>query len=203
MKPEEYFVYRPEGFNLTKNPTNGNLLELIDVDGAVVDSLNYPNGQRKATAYAMIGFDGQGGEIWRVTYAVTPGSGNIFQEFKTCEDGKVINEETGNCVKVTTVAAKICPEGQYLNILTGRCRKSEVATEKKCKEGYYLNEETGRCRKIVENKGAEYSVEPEEFEEEKSFVALYAVIGVLAVGVGYLVYEFRHEIARLWHRVFR
>lgn len=203
VKAEGYFVYYPDGFSLTKNPTNGNLLELVDTDGAVVDSLRYPNGQRKGTAYALIGYDGTGEEIWRVTYAPTPGAENNYQEFKSCEAGKVINEVTGNCVKVTTVAEKVCAEGQYLNILTGRCKKYETASEKTCKEGYYLNESTGRCRKIVENTGAEYSIEPEEYEEESSFVALYAVIGVLAVGLGYLVYEFRHELKRLWRRVFR
>ena len=203
VKPEEYFVYYPEGFNLTKNPTNGNLIELVDVDGAVVDSLTYPNGQRKATSYAMLGYDATGEEIWRVTYAPTPGEGNNYQEFKACEEGKVINEATGNCVKVTTVAAKVCPEGQYLNILTGRCKKYVTASEKTCKEGYYLNPETGRCRKIVENKGAEYAVaEVNDGKTESSFIALYAVLVVMAVGLGYLIYEFRHEIVRLWRRIF-
>ena len=51
--------------------------------------------------------------------------------------------------------------------------------EKTCKEGYYLNEETGRCRKIVENTGANYSLEPETYKEGSSFVALYAIILVL------------------------
>ncbi len=205
LGPEKYYLYYPNiaGFSLTKNPTNGNLLELVDTDGAVIDTLYYPNGQRKATAYAFIGYDSKGEEIWKVTYKPTPGEANNYQEFKTCEEGKVINEATGNCVKVTTVATKICPEGQYLNILTGRCRKYETTTEKTCKEGYYLNPETGRCRKIVENNGADYSLETEEYEEESSFIALYAVLGVLGVGLIYLIYEFRQEILKLFRKVFR
>ena len=201
--PEGYFVYYPEGFSLTKNPTNSNTLELVDTDGTVVDRLVYPNGQRKGTAYAFIGYDESGGEIWRTTYAPTPGAANNYQEFRTCEAGKVINEATGNCVKVASVKEKICKEGYYLNILTGRCKKIKTATEKTCKEGYYLNPETNRCRKIKENKGAEYSLEPENYEEKSSFVALYAVLLVVGLGVVYLVYEFRHEIARLWRKVCR
>ena len=201
--PEGYYVYYPEGFSLTKNPTNANTLELIDTDGVVVDSLIYPNGQRKGTAYAFVGYSEKGEEIWKVTYAPTPGEPNNYQEFRTCEAGKVINEATGNCVKVTSVAEKICKEGYYLNILTGRCNKIKTTEKKTCKEGYELNPETNRCRKIKENKGADYSLKPENYEEQSSFVALYAVLGVAGVGLLYLVYEFRHEIAKLWRKVFR
>ncbi len=203
VRPEGYFVYYPEGFSLTKNPTNSNTLELVDIDGVVVDKLVYPNGQRKGTAYAFIGYDGGSGEIWRVTYAPTPGSANNYQEFRTCEAGKVINEATGNCVKVASVKEKVCKEGYYLNILTGRCNKIKTAKEKTCKEGYYLNPETNRCRKIKENNGANYSLEPENYEEESSFVALYAVLGVIGLGIVYLIYEFRHEIVKLWRKVCR
>ena len=194
--PEGYNVYYPEEFSLTKNPTNSNRLELVDTDGTTIDVLEYPNGQRKGTAYAFIGYDGAGEEIWRVTYAPTPGAANNYQEFKTCEEGKVINEATGNCVKVTTVEEKVCKDGYYLNPLTGRCNKVKVTSEKTCKEGYYLNPETGRCKKIVENKGADYSLKPESYEEKSSFVALYAVLGVAAAGLVYLIYEFRYEIKK-------
>ena len=201
--PEGYLVYYPKDFSLTKNPVSSNKIEIIDTDGSVVDDLTYPNGQRKGTAYALIGYDKSGKEIWKVTYAPTPGEPNNYQEFKTCEAGKVLNEITGNCVKITAVTEKICPEGQYLNILTGRCKKYTTNEEKKCKEGYYLNPETGRCRKIVENSGADYDVKPEEYEEKSSFVALYAVLGVIGVGLVYLIYEFRREIVRLWHKAWK
>ena len=196
LPAEGYFAYYPTEFSLTKNPTNKNVLGLVDVDGVVLDELEYLNGQRKGTAYAKIGYNERGEEIWKVTYAPTPGAPNNYQEFKTCEEGKVINEATGNCVKVATVTEKICPEGQYLNILTGRCKKYATTTEKTCKEGYYLNSETGRCRKVVENTGASYDLKPESYEEKSSFVALYAVLGVVGVGLIYLGYEFRQEIGK-------
>lgn len=199
---EKYLKYLPE-FSLTKNPTNFNTLEIIDVNGDVVDRLDYPNGQRKGTSYIFVGYDSNGRAIWKTTYAPTPGEPNNYQEFKSCEAGKVLNEETGNCVKVTKVEEKVCKDGYYLNILTGRCNKIKVDEEKTCKEGYYLNIETGRCKKIKENTGADYNLEPEKYEENSSFVALYAVIGVMILGLIYVIYEFRHEIVRLWHKVFR
>jgi hypothetical protein len=197
-----YLAYAPE-FSLTKNPTNSNLLELVDVDGAVVDELRYPNGQRKGTTYAWMGYDGKGAKLWHVTYAPTPGAPNIYQEYKTCETGKIINKETGNCVKITTISEKICPEGQYLNILTGRCRKNATTTQKTCKEGYYLNPETNRCRKIKNNDGADYSLTPENYEEKSSFVAWYAILGVIILVLIYVIYEFRREIGKLISKVWR
>lgn len=204
LKAEEYYVREAKEFSLTKNPTNTNVIEIVDLDGVVVDKLEYPNGQRKGTSYAFVGYGADGEEIWRVTYAVTRGEPNNYQEYKTCEAGKVINEATGNCVKVAVVPEeKTCEAGYYLNPLTGRCRKVEVAVAKTCKEGYYLNEETGRCRKIVENNGTTYALASEEYKEETSFVAVYAVIGVLVAGIIYIIYEFRHEIAKLGRKVFR
>ena len=203
VQAEGYFVYYPKEFSLTKNPTNFNKIELIDVNGKVVDELKYPNGQRKGTSYAMIGYDKNGQEIWKVTYAPTPGVANNYQEFKTCEEGKVINKATGNCVKVTSVKEKICKEGQYFNILTGRCRKIEEKKDKTCKEGYYLNPDTGRCRKIKQNDGADYSIESEKYEEQYSFVALYVILGVVGVGLIYIIFEFRKEILKLFRKVFR
>lgn len=202
IKSDDYFAYYPD-FSLTKNPTNSNLLEIVDTDMSVVASINYPNGQRKGASYIFVGYDGAGKEIWRVTYAPTPGAPNNYQEYKTCAEGKVINEATGNCVKAVTLKTTICAEGQYLNILTGRCKKIETTAEKICKEGYYLNPATNRCRKIQENTGANYSLEPENYEEKSSFIALYAVIAIILLGVLYLIYEFRHEIARLVRKVFR
>lgn len=177
--PEQFFVRRLNDFSLTKNPTSQNVLELIDVDGSVADTLTYAD-QKKATSYAKIGYDENGEAIWRSTYAQTPGEPNIFQEFKTCESGKVINEETGNCVKII-----------------------EKEEEKTCKEGYYLNPETGRCKKIQENTGDDYPLVPETYKSESSFIALYAIIIILALGIAYIIFQYRKEIKKLFQRVFR
>lgn len=201
---DDYMVRYLDDFKLTKNPTSSNVIELVEVNGEVIDSLEYFNGQRKGAAYALIGYDESGKEIWKITFAPTPGEPNNFQEFRTCEAGKVINEATGNCVKVTSVAEKVCGEGQYLNILTGRCKKIDTtSSSKECKEGYYYYEETGRCRKIQENDGADYALVPETYKEETSFVALYLILGVVGIGLIYIIYEFRHEIARMFRKMKR
>lgn len=205
IKPEGYLVRHLDDFRLTKNPTTSNVLELLDSNDEVLDKLEYFNGQRKGASYAFIAFDSSGKEIWKVTYAPTPGEPNNYQEFRTCEAGKVINEATGNCVKVTSLAEKICGEGKYLNILTGRCKSydSSSSGSKECKEGYYYNEETGRCRKNKNNDGAEHALVPETFSEETSFVALYLVLGVIGVGIIYIIYEFRQDIVKIFRRMIR
>lgn len=203
VEAEGYFVYYPEGFKLTKNPVNTNTVELVDTDESVVDELEYPNGQKKGTAYALVGHNESGAEIWATTYDPTPGEANNYQRFRTCVEGKVINEATGNCVKVVSLAEKVCPEGSYLNLLTGRCNKNKTTTEKTCKEGYYLNPETNRCRKIQENTGADYGVVAEEYEENSAFVATIAVGGVVILGLGYLIWEFREEIGKMWRKILK
>ena len=204
LKPEAYLARYLTDFSITKNPTNSATIELIDTTGEILDRLEYPNGQKKGTSYAFIGYNPDGTKLWRTTFAPTPGEPNNYQEFRTCEAGKVINEATGNCVKVTVITEKTCPAGQYLNPLTNRCNKiPEETTEKTCIEGYELNPETGRCRKIKVNDGADYSLATSTYKEESSFIALYAVLGVVALGLIYVIYEFRQEIAKLFRKVFR
>ena len=55
----------------------------------------------------------------------------------------------------------------------------------------------------MENNGANYSVEPEKFEEKSSFVGLYAIVGVVVVGLGYVIYEFRYAIMKGWKKMMR
>lgn len=201
VKPEGYFVRYLNDFSITKNPATANVLELLDVDDTVVETLEYPNGQRKGTSYILVGYDENGKEIWRVTYAPTPGEANNYQEYKTCEEGKVLNEATGNCVKITTVTEKTCPAGQELNLETGRCRKIVTKTVKTCKDGYYLDSETNRCKKIKENTGANYNLTTGNYQENSVFVAIAIVLAIVLAGLGYVAYEFRHEISKLFRKV--
>ncbi|MBR3256888.1 lamin tail domain-containing protein [Candidatus Saccharibacteria bacterium] len=195
------FYNVPEwGLSLTKNPTSSNTLEIIDADGEVVDKLVYSSGQRKGVSLAMIGFKADGSENWAQTYNVTPGRENIYQQYKTCPIGKVINLETGNCVNETSLVTTLaeCPEGKYRNPLTGRCKSyatTASAELKPCAEGYERNPETGRCRKIVKNDGASYELKPETFEEKSEFVAIWSIVAVIAVGVMYILFQYREEIA--------
>lgn len=199
INSDGYFARYITDFTLTKNPTSENLIEIIDIDGSIVDSLKYYNGQKKAVAYAQFGYNADGSENWLQTYAPTPGEENNLQKYKTCADGKVLNEETGNCVKASTASSELapCPEGQYRNPLTNRCKKYEseaAATLKPCAEGYERNPATNRCRKIVSNDGSDYSLSTETFTEKSSFVAVWAIVGVGVLGVLYVIFEYRDEI---------
>lgn len=205
-------IYQSGLFAMTKNPSSPIPLALIDVNGEVVDEMAYGNGQKKSTTYAKV-YDDNGNESWQITYAPTPNAENIYQKFRNCEEGKIINEATGNCVKITSVKSSSsaksssssvlapCPEGKYRNLLTGRCKKIETAsssTLKECAEGYERNPETNRCRKVkTPNEGAEYALVPNTRSENKTvFVGIGIVVIIVTIGLFYVGLQFRHEIAR-------
>lgn len=198
---ETYFRYTPQDFTLTKNPTTSNSIELIDTDGSIVDTLTYIHGQKKSTSFARF-YSAEGEEIWDLTYHPTPAAENIYQEYRSCPEGKVINPETGNCVKVATSVSKIlepCPDGKYRNPLTGRCKSStsSTKTQKPCAEGYERNPETNSCRKIkTTNDGADYTLVPKTSSGKTQFVAFGIVALLVSLGIIYIVLQFRREIAR-------
>jgi len=231
VKPDGYLVYQNADLKLTKNPTSSNMVVLIDSDGAEVASLTYYAGQKKLTAWAWFGTAEDGGEIWKQTYALTPGEENIYQQFKSCPVGKVINPLTGNCINFfeneglpdcpagkfrnpetnrcksyDTVAGilKPCNEGYFRNPETNRCKKIAGATSSltPCKDGYERNPETNRCRKIRVNNGTDYGVEPMTYRDSASFVAYGALAVVLGGGILYVILQFRWEIGRFFGRKF-
>ena len=198
LPSSSYYVYRP-AVKLTKNPATENLFEILDANGALVDSLNLPHGQKSGTSYALISVDHDGSPNWQITYSPTPGQPNIYQEFRTCPTGKIINEATGNCVNAPKLssAAKDCGPGKYRNPATGRCKSlnSDSGEQTPCKEGYERNPETNRCRKIRDNNGADYPVVPlSGTEDNTSFVALWAILGIASLGGGYVIFQYRKEI---------
>lgn len=203
IAPDSYYAYYPAqqtaSFSLTKNPNSSNTIELVDSNGTVVDTLVYNHGQKKSTSYARFYTDGSE-EIWDTTYAVTPGSANVYQEFRSCPAGKTINPDTGNCINVTSGSSTtVCPEGKYLNPLTGRCKKVEddSSTLKPCATGYERNPETNRCRKITSaNDGANYALVPNTSSSKSVFIAAGMVALIVSLGVAYIILQFRREIAR-------
>lgn len=188
------------GVTLTKNPTSSNKLQLIDVDGEVVDTLTYYSGQKKGVSLAKMGYNADGSKKFQQTYNPTPGSENNYQQFKTCPVGKVINLETGNCVNetvMTTATLAACPAGKYRNPLTGRCKSyatTASAELKPCAEGYERNPETNRCRKVTSNTGADYPVITETVAEKKEMTAIFAIATVVAAGIGYIAFQYKDEL---------
>lgn len=199
----KYQAFYPTEFQLTKSPTSSNKLELLNPDDSLVDSLIYYSGQKKSTTYAKFGVDETGEALWQITYQPTPGAANVLAEYPPCEDGKIINKETGNCIKITEETVKTCPNGYYLNPSTNRCKKYNTETEKTCAEGYFLNPLTNRCKKITLNTGADFPVLQEEFQTETTFSALWALIALVIIGVAYAIFQFRTQLKRLFGKVFR
>lgn len=196
----EYLAYQNTNLVLTKNPTSQNSLEIVDAENAVYEAVSYPHGQKAGLSYNL--FDN---ESWQLSYARTPGAANVFQEFQTCPEGKEINPETGNCVKIEESAETVCPEGKYLNPDTGRCKAVEDASLTECAEGYERNPETNRCRKIQTTDGSEYAVKTSA-ESSYSVPRRFAAYGLLilsaAAGLMYLVVQFRFEIGAFFRGVF-
>ena len=201
---DEYLArYVPE-VSLTKNPSKSNELKLVDVNGQTRDTLIYYHGQKKGVAYAQFDFLWTGEENWQHTYAPTPGEPNVYQKYKTCPEGKVINEETGNCVKISSsTVLEPCPPGKYRNPLTNRCKSVFAASSelKPCPEGYERNPETNRCRKIVSNTGADYGFSITATEGDNNFIAFGALGAVGVMGVCYVTWQFRREITAIGKKV--
>ena len=194
-----YLALKPDSLVLTKDPSSELTIEIIGNTGAVVDSATYSHGQKKEMSFAK--FD----DGWFKTFAITPNSENIRQDFRTCEEGKVLNEETGNCIKDDEEEVTECKEGYERNPETNRCRKvqDDSSTLAECQEGYERNPETNRCRKITSTTDAsEYpptnSSAPQTSPSPKVFSAAAALIICVLLGIAYIVYQYRQEIVRFF-----
>lgn len=148
-------------------------------------------------------------------------------EPKTCDEGYYLNEETNRCNKIKETTEKTCDEGYYLNVTTNRCNKIQtetalipckdgyernpetnrcrkITTEEEnelspCAEGYERNPETNRCRKIQANNGADYALVPVTGgTEQKSFIAIWALVAVAALGLAVILFQFRHELSHFF-----
>jgi len=216
-----YYVYQNPDLVFTKDPTSYNLYALKYASGDIFYETILPHGQKKGTSYAIFNPGGES-EQWLRTYAITPGKDNVYQEFQTCEVGKIINPETGNCIKEEVEQEVTCEDGKYLNPLTGRCKNIPVIKTTTCKDGYYLNPSTGRCkkyntedevkecqdgyernpetnrcRKIRTETGQDYPVvetESSDYDNPKIFVATGVIVGLAILGISYAVYQYRKEI---------
>lgn len=183
---------------LTKDPSSELTLEIID-DSGPIETVSYAHGQKAGTSLALL--EGQ----WLRTHAPTPAAANVYQEFRTCPEGKVINPATGNCINVVAeTEPAACKDGYYRNPETGRCKKYEEPEEQKtCEEGYELNPETNRCRKIRASNLSDYPVEEIKEESHSSpqiFVAIWALVALGVIIVIYVIVQFRHEIAKIFRR---
>lgn len=123
-----------------------------------------------------------------------------------CEEGYERNPTTNRCRKLVSVAAATltpCLEGQERNPATNRCRSiaHAVAELLPCDEGYERNPATNRCRKIQSSAIplVNYPVAPSGSTnvDTSGWLAFAAVV---ALGLGYALWEWRHGLSGLYKR---
>ena len=127
----------------------------------------------------------------------------VTSTFGPCAEGQYRSAETNRCRSLTSAISQLapCAADQYRNPDTGRCKLiASLASDtlKPCAEGQERNPDTNRCRKVAASiiPAADFPVDVVN-ETAKSFVGWYALGGVLLLGVGYGVLEWRHEIGQL------
>lgn len=125
----------------------------------------------------------------------------------SCEEGYERNLSTNRCRKITsattTSALTPCLEGQERNPATNRCRSiaTAVAELLPCDEGYERNPATNRCRKVQSTAIPAAPFAPAAVATEVP-VWQWWMGGVIGAAlIGYAVWEWRRELARVWQRV--
>lgn len=121
-----------------------------------------------------------------------------------CKDGQYRSEETNRCRSLGSDIASLvpCAEGQERNPATNRCRTSLLAASSlaPCKENQERNPDTNRCRNVAKITTADYAPEPVKKADDGS-VGLIALAAVLAVALGYAIWEWRVELSRLFMKL--
>lgn len=203
VEPSAYLVIGNDVVAFTLANTESSV-ELRAVDGNVIDSMPAYRDPKEGMAWALI--DG----VWQYTNRPTPGAANqvaysattalMLPEatLKPCASNQYRSAETNRCrlIETTVATPAPCKEGQYRNPETNRCRTIVVAaTPTPCKPGQERNPETNRCRTIKAMTTADYSVLAATQENRPHQGYIFAAIaGMLALLVGYAIWEWRGEI---------
>lgn len=138
---------------------------------------------------------------WVYTNQPTPNAINISSlvEEKTQPEPEV-EEEGAKPASVSTL--KPCAANQYRSPETNRCRLIEAAASEPaaCKEGQERNPETNRCRNVPTMTEADYAVlgATEQPQTSSNWYVWAAVSGVVLLGLGYAVWEWRSELKKLF-----
>jgi hypothetical protein len=211
--------------NVLINEPNADVnVYVYDGSTRITDSLVQYKKVKAGASWAW--FDEEDRSGWMQTFAPTPGEENIYQQFQTCETGKMINPQTGNCIKMPAPLAE-CLTGQYRNPETGRCKKLPVETAlapcptgsfrnpetNRCKKlasesvlsacqiGYERNPETNRCRKAVDSSAPTFAVQNVPTSREANIMIIVAAAGI-GLTLAMIVWSFRQEISRGLKKVF-
>lgn len=129
----------------------------------------------------------------------------IVGTLKPCAPNQYRNLETNRCrllQSASSAAPTPCKQGQVRNADTGRCRNitSESSSPSPCKDGQERNLETNRCRNTVKMTNANHAVMGASVQSANTGLSIYAwlaIAGVIALIVGYGVWEWRAEAKTL------
>ncbi|MEI7917773.1 MAG: lamin tail domain-containing protein [Candidatus Saccharibacteria bacterium] len=127
-----------------------------------------------------------------------------------CADGQYRSETTNRCRSIASdvVALVPCAEGQERNPDTNRCRSVTTAVLgtsdlTPCKEGQERNPDTNRCRNVVSAIPDANYAPVQTTEPTNNYVVWWSLAGVGAVAIVYGLWEWRHEIVGLFHKITR
>ena len=116
---------------------------------------------------------------------------------KDCGEGKFLNPKTNRCKNLQTVSESTTGK----TVTTFDPKTGESTTKKICNSGYELDVDSNRCKKKKENAGDDYVMEVPKLGNETDFIAIGSVIAIVAIGIGFVVFEFRHEIAKFIKKI--
>jgi len=172
--------------------------------------VEYPADLESDTAWAL--FE----DSWQKTQQLTPSSENVLvtaekkvQSTSTtsstvCEAAKELNPATNRCRTIQApLALAPCKPGQERNIETNRCRSIELAgaEPKPCEEGQERNPETNRCRKILPASTNLPQITEMESPQKQNPFGYWAIGLLVAGGLGYAIFEWRHNIFRFFEKL--
>ncbi len=127
-----------------------------------------------------------------------------------CADGQYRSETTNRCRSIASdvVALVPCAEGQERNPDTNRCRSIASAVLAAsdltpCKEGQERNPDTNRCRNIVSTIPDANYAPVQTSEPTNNYVIWWSLAGVGLAATAYGLWEWRHEIVGLFHKITR
>ena len=190
---------------------SSDLVALMTSDGQMIDQiLPYANPD-DGFAWALI--DG----TWQYTNQPTPGTANLLSidsvdsdtahagvALAPCAANQYRNPATGRCKLLAGQSSTLvpCKDNQYRSEETGRCRTiATTTTPTPCPTGQERNAETGRCRKSISTTPPKtnYAVLGASTSASHHYM-LWAVLGIVALGIAYAVWEWREELMKLFHK---
>ena len=184
IKPNDYRAFYNYDVKFSLLNSLANIFIYSNDDTYLGEKIEYKS-PKEGESWAFI--DGS----WRYTNQPTPNSKNMSSKIIS----KIIIE----------TQLKPCGPGQYRNPETNRCRNivsSSDSTLKPCEPGYERNPETNRCRKIVNTSIPSVGYKVEQIDEQtNNGVLITSIAGVGTMAVGYGLWEWRKDFAKLLKKV--